>query len=81
MFLSSPEGDQDMPGALGDRASEAQVDDSLEAQVDEAIAECGGDLRETIRALVIACRYLEEARDRAVNLVSRGYVRGRLDPG
>ena len=33
--------------------------DELEAAVDQAIATCGGDLRSTIRALIVANEYLE----------------------
>jgi len=33
--------------------------DGLEAAVDQAIAACGGDLRSTIRALIVANDYLE----------------------
>ena len=34
-------------------------DDGLEAAVDQAIAACGGDMRSTIRALIVANEYLE----------------------
>ena len=34
-------------------------DSGLEAAVDQAIAACGGDLRATIRALIVANEYLE----------------------
>ena len=34
-------------------------DDELEAEVDEAIATCDGNLRATIRALIVANKYLE----------------------
>ena len=33
--------------------------DGLEVAVDQAIAACGGDLRSTIRALIVANDYLE----------------------
>ena len=33
--------------------------DGLEAAVDRAIAACGGDMRSTIRALLVANDYLE----------------------
>ena len=35
--------------------------DELEVAVDEAIAACGGDMRSTIRALIVANEYLESA--------------------
>jgi hypothetical protein len=52
--------------------------DGLDAAVDEAIAECGGNMRDAMRELIAACRYLEAARERALDMVSRGYVRGYL---
>jgi hypothetical protein len=73
-----------MPGARTslEQASD-QADDDLEAAVEEAIAECGGNMRETIRELVVACRYLDKARHRALNLgpppdLPPGMVRLRL---
>jgi hypothetical protein len=39
--------------------ADAQDADGLEAAVDQAIAACGGDLRSTIRALIVANDYLE----------------------
>lgn len=63
-------------------AAKIDPDDSvLETVVDEAIAEHGGDARAAVRALVVANAYLEAARDRAIELVSKGYVRGRLEDG
>lgn len=52
-------------------------DDVLEAAVDEVIAECDGDARAAVRALIVANTYLEEARNRAIEAVSREYVRWR----
>ena len=37
----------------------AQDADGLEPAVDQAIAACGGDMRSTIRALLVANEYLE----------------------
>lgn len=54
-------------------------DDALEKAVDEAIAECDGDARAAVKALLVANAFLEAARDRALDLVSRGYTRGKLD--
>jgi hypothetical protein len=45
----------------------------LDAAADEAIAACGGDLRSTIRALILANEYLEFE---LVTKVSQGYLRG-----
>jgi hypothetical protein len=41
----------------------------LEAAADQAIAACDGDLRATIRALILANEFLEAN-------TSKGYVRG-----
>jgi len=47
--------------------------DRLEAAADEAIAACGGDMRSTIRALILANEYLEYELQ---TKVSQGYMRG-----
>ena len=39
--------------------SEAEIAASLEAEVDEAIATCGGDVRAALRATLIANAYLD----------------------
>jgi hypothetical protein len=52
----------------------------LEAAADEAIAACGGDLRETVKALIIANDFLETQLDEVRSKVSTGYARGRLAP-
>jgi hypothetical protein len=53
-------------------------DDGLEAAVDEAIDACGGDLRATIRALIVANDYLETEVTELMKAVSRAYGRGRF---
>lgn len=45
----------------------------IEASVDEAIAACGGDMRATIRALIVANDFLEKELE---TQVSRGFMRG-----
>ncbi len=57
----------------------ANDDDFLEEGVEEIIAEHGGDARAAIRSLLQSVSYLEAARDRAMELVSYGYARGRPD--
>ena len=52
----------------------------LEAAADEAIAACGGDLRETVKALIVANDFLETQLDELRSKVSTGYARGRLAP-
>ena len=48
------------------------------AACDEAIAACGGDVRATIKALLIANEFLEQALDEVQIAISAGYRRGRL---
>jgi hypothetical protein len=47
--------------------------EQLEATVDQAIAACGGDAREAVKALLIANEFLERELE---TQVSRGYMRG-----
>jgi hypothetical protein len=54
--------------------------DGLEAAVDQAIAACGGDMRSTIRALIVANDYLETEVGELMKAVSHAYVRGRFHP-
>jgi hypothetical protein len=49
-----------------DPPSEAE---RLEAAADQAIAACGGDAREAVKALLVANEFLESQ-------ISEGYVRG-----
>lgn len=53
-------------------------DDQLETEVNEAIAACDGDLRATIRALIVANNYLECEVSELMKAVSHAYVRGRF---
>ena len=54
-------------------------DNELEAEVDEAIATCDGNLRATFRALIIANKYLECEIAELMKAVSHAYVRGRFN--
>ena len=55
------------------------MDDSeLEAAVDQVIAACDGDLRATIRALIIANNFLESEVGELMKAVSHAYTRGRF---
>ena len=56
----------------------AQDADELETAIDQAIAACGGDLRATIRALIVANNYLESEVGELMKAVSHAYVRGRF---
>lgn len=53
-------------------------DDGLEIAVDQAILACGGDLRATIRALIIGNDFLETEVGELMKAVSRAYGRGRF---
>jgi hypothetical protein len=62
-----------------ERRSYPQADaDELEAAADQAIAACGGDAREAIKALIVANHFLETDMERLRAAASRGYARGRL---
>lgn len=52
--------------------------DELEAAVDQAIAACDGDMRSTIRALIVANEFLESEVGELMKAVSHAYVRGRF---
>jgi len=54
---------------------------ALESEVDQAIAEHGGNAREAVRALLAANAYLEVERDQALGMLSRGFVRGQAFAG
>jgi hypothetical protein len=54
--------------------------DALEAAADQAIAACGGDARETVKALLVANEYLESEISELMKAVSHAYARGRLRP-
>jgi hypothetical protein len=56
----------------------AQDANELEAAVDQAIAACGGDMRSTIRTLIVANEYLESEVSELMKAVSRAFVRGRF---
>ena len=52
----------------------------LEAAADQAIAACGGDLREAAKALIVANHFLETELEKLRAAVSAGYARGKLLP-
>jgi hypothetical protein len=59
--------------------SEANAQNAgLETAVDQAIAACGGDMRSTIRALIVANDFLETEVSELMKAVSHAYVRGRF---
>jgi hypothetical protein len=52
--------------------------DQLEAAADQAIAACGGDAREAVKALIVANAFLETDLEKLRAAVSMGYARGKL---
>jgi hypothetical protein len=64
--MNNPEPDTPAPNLLSDA-------DQLDAAADQAIAACGGDAREAVKALLIANEFLEAELE---SQVSRGYRRG-----
>jgi hypothetical protein len=58
--------------------SEAERAALLEAEIDEAIAGCGGDVRAALRATLIANAYLEAEIERLTEAISTGFARGRM---
>jgi len=51
--------------------------DRLESATDRAIAACGGNVPEAVKALIVANEFLER---RLEELASPGYARGRVLP-
>ena len=50
----------------------------LEAAADEAIAACGGNARDAVKALIVANEFLESEVCELVQAVSHAYARGRF---
>jgi hypothetical protein len=61
-----------------DPQASAEDRSELEAAVDQAVAACGGDVRATIRALIVANEYLENEVAELMKAVSHAYARGRF---
>ena len=58
----------------------APLPGDLDQAADQAIAACGGDAREAVKALIVANDFLEAEFDALRTKVSTGYARGRLPP-
>jgi hypothetical protein len=52
--------------------------DRLETAVDRAIAACGGNVRDALKALIVANEYLEAEVCDLMQAVSHAYARGRF---
>jgi hypothetical protein len=60
-------------------APDSQPDaDRLEAATTEAIAACGGDARDAVKALIVANEFLETEVCELMRAVSHAYARGRF---
>jgi hypothetical protein len=60
--------------------SESGEPDGLEAATDEAIAACGGNARDAVKALIVANEFLEAEVCELMQAVSHAYARGRFKP-
>jgi hypothetical protein len=54
------------------------VEDDLDTAIGQAIAACDGDVRATIRALIVANNFLESEVSELMKAVSHAYARGRF---
>jgi len=62
-----------------DAAQNPQDDaERLEAATDQAIAACGGNTREAVKALFVANEFLESEVCELMQAVSHAYARGRF---
>ena len=52
--------------------------EQLDAATDQAIAACGGDAREAVKALIVANEFLESEVGELMRAVSQAYARGRF---
>ena len=52
--------------------------DRIEAAADQAIAACGGNAREAVKALIVANEFLETEVCELMQAVSHAFVRGRF---
>ena len=60
------------------KKSDAATTALLDAEVDEAIASCGGDVRAALRTTLVANAYLEAEIERLTEAISTGFARGRM---
>jgi hypothetical protein len=65
-----------MPAAPKSTTSPAR---DLEADTDQAIATCGGDAREAVKALLVANEFLTAQVEELRTTISTGYSRGKYD--
>ena len=75
MNMVSPDTDHPMPGSP--EPIPAPEPDTLEVAIDQAIAACDGDVRATVRALIVANGLPEAELSEMYATTSKGYARGR----
>ena len=66
-----------MPATHPNALTRRPVD--LEGEADQAIAACGGDAREAVKALLVANGFLESQLDELRKAVSTGYSRRKYE--
>ena len=54
--------------------------DRLKVAADQAIAACGGNARDAVKALIVANEFLETELKQLQAAVSNGYARGKFEP-
>jgi hypothetical protein len=54
--------------------------DRLEVATDQAIAACGGNVRNAVKALLVTNEFLEAQIAELQAAVSNGYARGKFEP-
>lgn len=65
--------------AMLEPAAASAVDLDLDLAANQAIAACGGDAREAVKALIVANGFLEAQIEELRASVSADYSRGRFD--
>jgi hypothetical protein len=61
-------------------APDPQVADRVEVAANQAIAACGGDARQAVKALLVTNEFLEAQIVELQAAVSNGYARGKFEP-
>jgi hypothetical protein len=60
-------------------AEQSPQAERIEAATDQAIATCGGNARDAVKALIVANEFLETEVCELMRAVSHAYVRGRFN--
>jgi hypothetical protein len=76
--LTAREQTENMMGMSSPAHCQPPDPDDLEASADQAIAACGGDARDAVKALIVATEFLESEVCELMQAVSHAYARGRF---